>query len=127
VHHGAVRSAGAVDHLWIRVADVAASRRFYETMAPHAGLELRADTGENARFAGRSGSFSLVAGEPSEHVHMAFPARDHAAVDAFHLAATQAGYRDNGAPGERAVHHPGYRAFVLDPDGNNIELVNRNR
>ena len=49
-------------------------------------------------------------------------------MDAFHRAATEAGYRGNGAPGERPVYHPGYyAAFVLDPDGNNVELVNHNR
>jgi hypothetical protein len=49
-------------------------------------------------------------------------------VDAFHRTATQAGYRDNGAPGERSGYHPGYySAFVLDPDGNNVEVVNHNR
>ena len=59
---------------------------------------------------------------------MAFAAADNATVDDFHRAATDAGYRDNGAPGERDVYHPGYYgAFVLDPDGNNIEVVNHNR
>ena len=53
---------------------------------------------------------------------------DDATVDAFHREAVEAGYRDNGAPGERPVYHPGhYGAFVLDPDGNNVELVNHNR
>ena len=51
---------------------------------------------------------------------MAFPSGDDAAVDAFHAAAIAAGYRDNGAPGERPEYHPGYYgAYVLDPDGNN--------
>jgi catechol 2,3-dioxygenase-like lactoylglutathione lyase family enzyme len=59
---------------------------------------------------------------------MAFPAADNATVDDFHRALVAAGYRDNGAPGERPVYHPGYYgAFVLDPEGNNIELVNHNR
>ena len=67
---------------------------------------------------GEHGSFSLVTGTPTEHVHIAFPARDDATVDAFHRAAIAAGYRDNGAPGVRPVYHPGYYgAFVLDPDG----------
>ena len=70
----------------------------------------------------------LLAGEPTEHLHMAFAASPDAAVDAFHRDATGAGYRDNGSPGERAIYHPGYYgAFVLDPDANNIELVNHNR
>jgi catechol 2,3-dioxygenase-like lactoylglutathione lyase family enzyme len=61
-------------------------------------------------------------------VHLAFPAADNAAVDAFHRAALDAGYRDHGAPGERAVYHLGYYgAYVLDPDGNNVEVVCHNR
>jgi catechol 2,3-dioxygenase-like lactoylglutathione lyase family enzyme len=130
VHHGGLRTGGNIDHLWIRVADVAASRRFYETIAPHAGFQFRrmAENPERAQFAGLGGSFSVVAGEPSEHVHLAFPANENTAVDAFHAAATAAGYRDNGGPGERRVYHPGYyAAFVLDPDGNNVEVVNHNR
>ena len=63
-------------------------------------------------------------GTPTEHVHIAFPASENAAVDEFHRAAIAAGYRDNGAPGERPVYHPDYYgAFVLDPDGNNVEAV----
>ena len=59
---------------------------------------------------------------------MAFPASENQAVDDFHQAALEAGYRDNGEPGERPEYHAGYYgAFVLDPDGNNIELVNHNR
>ena len=74
------------------------------------------------------GSFSVVDGTPTEHLHMAFPASDRAAVDAFHRTATGAGYRDNGAPGERPEYHAGYYgAFVYDPDGNNIELVFHDR
>jgi catechol 2,3-dioxygenase-like lactoylglutathione lyase family enzyme len=129
VHHDRLRRDGVIDHLWIRVADVDASRRFYETIAPHAGLELRRNTPGRARFVDRAGgSFSLVAGDqPTEHVHIAFVGDSNAKVEAFHEAAIAAGYRDNGGPGERAVYHPGYYgAFVLDPDGNNIELVNHN-
>jgi len=72
---------------------------------------------------------SYVAGDPpTEHVHIAFGAGTNEAVDAFHRAAIDAGYTDNGAPGERAAYHPGYYgAFVLDPDGHNIEAVNHNR
>jgi catechol 2,3-dioxygenase-like lactoylglutathione lyase family enzyme len=129
VHHGAMRGGGAIDHLWIRVADVAAAKRFYETIAPCAGLRLRTDIPRRAQFNGASGSFSLVAGdEPTERLHMAFPAPDDATVDAFHRTATAAGYRDNGAPGERPHYHPGYYgAFVLDPDGNNVEAVHHNQ
>ena len=128
VHHGALRAGGGIDHLWIRVADVAASKRFYETVGTHAGFGLRFDTPERAQFVGETGSFSVVAGPPAENVHLAFPAATNETVAAFHRNATQAGYADNGAPGERAIYHEGYYgAFVLDPDGNNVELVNHNR
>ena len=128
VHHGARRDDGRIDHLWLRVTDVAASQAFYETIAPHAGLRLGSDTPERAQFRGASGSFSVVAGTPTDHLHMAFGASDDATVDAFHAAATGAGYRDNGAPGERPEYHAGYYgAYVLDPDGNNIEVVSHNR
>jgi catechol 2,3-dioxygenase-like lactoylglutathione lyase family enzyme len=70
----------------------------------------------------------VIEREPTEHVHIAFPAADDPAVDAFHRAATETGYRENGAPGEREIYHPGYYgAFVLDPDGNNVEVVNHDR
>ena len=128
VHHGDVRAPGHIDHLWIRVADAPAASRFYALIASYAGYELGGDEPDHANFIGAGGSFSLVAGKPTEHVHVAFPASDDATVDAFHRAATEAGYRDNGAPGERPRYHPGYyAAYVLDPDGNNIEVINHNR
>jgi catechol 2,3-dioxygenase-like lactoylglutathione lyase family enzyme len=128
VHHDTLRRGGAIDHLWIRVADVAAAKRFYETIAPHAGLRLTHQSHERARFSGASGSFSVVAGTPTENLHMAFPTADDAAVHGFHAAAVEAGYRSNGPPAERARYHPGYyAAYVLDPDGNNIEVVNHHR
>jgi catechol 2,3-dioxygenase-like lactoylglutathione lyase family enzyme len=128
VTHGRTKEAGAIDHIWVRVADVAATRTFYATIAPYGGFTLADDTAERVRFAGESGSFSFVQGEPTQHLHWAFPASDNSTVDAFHAAATNAGYRDNGAPGERVAYHPGYYgAFVLDPDGNNVEVVNHNR
>jgi catechol 2,3-dioxygenase-like lactoylglutathione lyase family enzyme len=65
---------------------------------------------------------------PTENLHLAFPAPDDETVAEFHRAATAGGYRDNGGPGERPIYHPGYfGAFVLDPDGNNVEAVNHNR
>ncbi|MBA3734770.1 MAG: VOC family protein [Actinobacteria bacterium] len=128
VHYDAARRPGSIDHLWIRVADVVESKRFYETVAPHAGFRLNADTPDRAQFVGEAGSFSLVSGQPTEEAHLAFPASENGAVEAFHCALISAGYRDNGAPGERPVYHEGYYgAFVLDPDGNNVELVNHNR
>ena len=128
VHHGFERGGGTIDHLWIRVADVAASARFYRTIASYAGLRVHRELDERVQFGDDSSSFSVVQGVPTEHVHIAFGTRDDATVDAFHRAATEAGYRDNGPPGERAIYHEGYYgAFVLDPDGNNIEVVNHNR
>ena len=122
--------AGRIDHLWIRVRDPQASRRFYETIAPHAGLRLTRDEPDRVQLSGYDYSFSLVRDERplTEHVHLAFPATDDATVRAFHAAALAAGYEDHGAPGERAVYHPGYYgAFVLDLDGHNVEVVNHNR
>jgi catechol 2,3-dioxygenase-like lactoylglutathione lyase family enzyme len=128
VHHGAMRPGGNIDHLWIRVADVAASKDFYEMVAPYGGFRLGHDSPERAGFVGQSGSFSVVAGTPTEHLHMAFPARDNETVVAFHRAAIEAGYRDNGIPRERPIYHHGYfGAYILDPDGNNVEVVNHNR
>ena len=128
VHHGSLRTGGRIDHLWIRVADVAASQAFYDTIAPHAGFRLRRSTPDRAQFTGGNGSFSVVNGRPTEPFHVAFPASDDETVDAFHRSALAAGYADNGAPGERTIYHPGYYgAFVLDPDGNNVEVVNHNR
>jgi catechol 2,3-dioxygenase-like lactoylglutathione lyase family enzyme len=128
VHHESTRSDGIVDHLWIRVADLAASRRFYETIAPHAGLRLSLDTSERVQFTCQGGSFSLLPGEPTEHVHIAFGATRNESVDGFHAAAVAAGYQSGGTPGERPEYHPGYyAAYVIDPAGFNVELVNHNR
>jgi len=118
----------SIDHLWIRVGDPDEARRFYELIAQWSGFAPRGSGRYGQGFAGSQGSFSLIDGEPTEHVHIAFPASADATVDAFHWAAVGAGYRDNGPPGERPEYHAGYYgAFVLDPDGNNIEVVNHNR
>jgi catechol 2,3-dioxygenase-like lactoylglutathione lyase family enzyme len=122
--------AGRVDHLWIRVRDVQAARRFYSAIAPHAGLRLSREHPSRVQFSGADGSLSFLRDERAltEHVHIAFPAREDATVRAFHAAALAAGYADNGAPGERPAYHAGYYgAFVLDPDGHNVEVVNHNR
>jgi catechol 2,3-dioxygenase-like lactoylglutathione lyase family enzyme len=126
VHFEGVRRG--VDHLWIRVANVPGSARFYETIAPYAGLQMQ-ERADRAQFAGESGSFSVLKGDNvTQDLHIAFPAPDNQTVDDFHRAATEAGYRENGTPGERPIYHPGYySAYVLDPDGNNVELVNHNR
>jgi catechol 2,3-dioxygenase-like lactoylglutathione lyase family enzyme len=104
-----------VDHVRLRSRDVDAARRFYETIAPVVGPAVR--------------SAALVPGEPpTEHVHLAFGVADNAAVDEFHRVALAAGYHDNGAPGERPEYHAGYYgAYVLDPDGHNVEAVCHNR
>jgi catechol 2,3-dioxygenase-like lactoylglutathione lyase family enzyme len=132
VHHDDLLSGANVDHLWIRVADLDAAVAFYDTIAPYANL-TRGNAGTEPRrqqfLDAERDSFSLVAGgTPTENVHIAFPTDDDAVVHAFHEAATNAGYRDNGGPGERPVYHAGYyAAFVLDPDGNNVEIVNHHR
>ncbi len=128
VHHGRPPREGAFDHLVIRVADVAAATRFYELIAPWSGYELDHERDGWVHFRGEDAWVSFVDGPPTENLHLAFGAGDNRAVQEFHRAALEAGYRDNGSPGERAVYHAGYYgAFVLDPDGNNIEVVNHNR
>ena len=110
VHHEGSRT-GRVDHLWIRVADLGASKAFYATIAPHAGLNPARDRGSRVQYPGRPGSFSLLPGDrTTENLHMAFPAPDERAVEDFRAAALAAGYRERGN-------------CVLDPDGNSIELV----
>jgi catechol 2,3-dioxygenase-like lactoylglutathione lyase family enzyme len=129
VHHGRTRRGpNVVDHLWLRVADVAASRAFYETVAPAVGLRMRTGREGRVHVEGEDRSFTLLEGPPTENLHLAFSAPDNATVEAFHGAAVSAGYRDNGGPGERLEYHPGYYgAFVLDPDGTNVEAVCHNR
>ena len=128
VHHETLRRGGIVDHLWIRVADVSVSKRFHETIAPHAGLRLKDADPDHAQFAGESGSFSVLAGTPTEHLHMAFAAGSDDAVDAFHRAATEAGYRSLESPAERIADDArAYAASVQDPDGHHIELVHHGR
>ena len=129
VHDG--RPRGTIDHLRVGVADLVVATRFYESIGPHAGIHSEELLPESTSFTGGPGTGSLtlvVAGEPTRYVHLAFPAVANETVDAFHAAALAAGYRDNGRPGERSVYHEGYYgAFVLDPDGNNVEVVNHNR
>lgn len=123
VHHDAVRPPGTIDHVWIRVADLARSCAFYELVGPHGGFRKAGEHPDRVRFAGSSGSFSIVAGRPTENLHVAFPG-DRRQVQEFHDAALAAGFEDNGPPGERFGYSPGYyAAFVRDPDGCNIEIV----
>jgi catechol 2,3-dioxygenase-like lactoylglutathione lyase family enzyme len=129
VHRGELRQGGNVDHLAIRVADVAAAKAFYTIVGEAAGFRLLRERPGRATFGGgRSGGLlSIVSGPVSENAHIAFPGDDDA-IRRFHEQATAAGYRDNGAPGERPRYHPGYyAAFVLDPDANNIEIVDHHR
>jgi catechol 2,3-dioxygenase-like lactoylglutathione lyase family enzyme len=73
VHHSAMRGEGTIDHLWIRVADVDASKRFYADIAAHAGFRLVDEAPARARFAAeQGGSFTLLAGRPTENLHMTF-------------------------------------------------------
>jgi catechol 2,3-dioxygenase-like lactoylglutathione lyase family enzyme len=129
VHHGEPRGGeNRLDHLWIRVRDLDASRRFYETVAPVVGLRVKEGSDNRFHVAGAGRSFALVREDPvTENVHVAFPAPDSATVEAFHRAALEAGFRDNGGPGERRYHPGYYGAYVLDPDGNNIEAVFHDR
>ena len=129
VWHGRrVKGENRVDHLWIRVADLDASRRFYQTIATVVGSRVEPPKEGRFHVIGGRRSFALVRGDPvTENVHIAFPARDNDQVDEFHRAALAAGYRDNGAPGERGYHPGYYGAFVLDADGHNIEAVCHNR
>jgi catechol 2,3-dioxygenase-like lactoylglutathione lyase family enzyme len=119
-----------IDHLWLGVRDPAASRRFWETVAPVLSLNVTDDRLGRFHVWAGDRSFALVADgrPPTEHVHLAFPVADDETVAEFHRIAVAAGYRDNGGPGERPEYHAGYvGAFVLDPDGNNVEAVNHNR
>jgi catechol 2,3-dioxygenase-like lactoylglutathione lyase family enzyme len=120
-----------VDHVWLRVADVAASRAAYLAIADAAALSVAADEPDLVRFRGRDGfTFTLLSDDRplTENVHLAFASPRLGAVEAFHTAALAAGWRDNGPPGERPEYHPGYLgAFALDPDGHNIEVVDHQR
>ncbi len=82
-----------MDHVWIRVRSVAASKRFYETIAPHAGFRIGLTRPSAPCSSATPGSFSVLTGDqPTENLHMAFPASEDQAVDAFHRAAVEAGY-----------------------------------
>ncbi|HHA2820399.1 TPA: VOC family protein [Stenotrophomonas maltophilia] len=122
-----------LDHLGLTSADLARSKTFFlQALAPlqiGVVMEVTAEqTGAHDHIGfGSDGKpfFWLGNGAPPSHgVHVAFACASHAQVDAFHAAALAAGGRDNGAPGLRPWYHPDYYgAFVLDPDGNNIEAV----
>ena len=116
-----------IDHIQLVVADLRASRRFYEAVMDV--LEIPLGGGAEAHFwydelfVSTPDSPEALGTLTGRH-HLAFQAKDRATVDAWYKAGLAAGGRDNGAPGERANYHPGYyAAFLLDPDGNNIEAV----
>ena len=108
-----------VDHVHLRVRDLDPSRRFYE--AALGALDLEVQSVDGAFWSDEL--YVSADGTPTENLHLAFAAEDEAAVQRFHAAAIAAGGRDNGAPGQRDYHPGYYGAYVLDPDGNNIEAV----
>ncbi|MGH7290548.1 MAG: VOC family protein [Myxococcota bacterium] len=119
-----------IDHVHLVVADLAASRRFYRAALGALGHALTWDSDEafacDELFV--SNAHSVRDHLTAPHcAHLAFQAADRAAVDRFHAAAIAAGGSDNGAPGERPYHPGYYGAFVLDPDGNNVEAVHHGR
>jgi catechol 2,3-dioxygenase-like lactoylglutathione lyase family enzyme len=124
-----------LDHIGINATDYERSKAFYGKALAPLGITLAMEYGKAAGF-GRDrkpefwigqGQTSFQKPEQLAHitpVHVAFTARSRAEVDAFHAAALAAGGRDNGKPGLRPEYHPGYYgAFVLDPDGHNVEAV----
>lgn len=121
------------DHIGFAVSDFARSRAFYERVLAPLGFAAVMDVTKE-QSGGYEGTgfgppgrpqFWIGTGDDHEgHVHVAFAAESRAAVDAFHAAALAAGGTDNGAPGLRLHYHPNYYgAFVLDPDGHNVEAV----
>jgi catechol 2,3-dioxygenase-like lactoylglutathione lyase family enzyme len=115
-----------IDHLQLVVRDLAASRRFYEALLATLDIPI-GGSGKTFFWADELFVSSQDSPAASGHLtgrhHFAFQARDRATVEAFHRAGLANGGRDNGAPGERPYHPGYYAAFLLDPDGNNIEAV----
>ena len=116
---GEAHAGRLLDHVHLRVADLDVSRRFYEGALAPLGIPVRG--GEHAFSADEL--YVSADGEPTRGVHIAFQAADQETVQRFHEAALAAGGRDNGAPGERDYHPGYYAAYVLDPDGTNVEAV----
>jgi catechol 2,3-dioxygenase-like lactoylglutathione lyase family enzyme len=115
-----------IDHVQLVVRDLPATRRFYQAVLEVLGIPI---AGEGPgffwadEFVVSTADSPASAGEPTGRTHLAFAASDRATVERFHQVALGAGGRDNGPPGERPYHPGYYAAFVLDPDGNNIEVV----
>ena len=115
-----------IDHIGLVVKDLAASKRFYVAAFDVLGIPLGGEAKEHFWFDELFISTRAspdAAGKLTGRVHLAFQAPDRATVDRFYRATLAAGGRDNGGPGERPYHPGYYAAFVLDPDGNNIEAV----
>ncbi len=121
-----------LDHVGLEVADFDRSKGFYEAALAPLGIRLimapmpqAAGFGSDTEIGPKPYFWIMARGRPAvSGAHVAFAAASHDAVDAFHAAALAAGGTDNGAPGPRPIYHPGYYgAFVLDPDGNNVEAV----
>ncbi|MGQ3353247.1 MAG: VOC family protein [Phreatobacter sp.] len=115
-----------IDHVQLVVADLAASRRFYGAVfevleIPIGGEEESYFWADELFISSRDSEAAL--GELTGRHHLAFQAKDRAMVDAFHREGLAAGGRDNGGPGLRKYHPGYYAAFLIDPDGNNIEAV----
>jgi catechol 2,3-dioxygenase-like lactoylglutathione lyase family enzyme len=115
-----------IDHIQLVVKDLAASKRFFMAAFEVLGIPLGGEAKEHfwvdELFVSSPGSKESL-GKLTGRVHLAFQAPDRATVDRFYKAVIAAGGRDNGKPGERPYHPGYYAAFVLDPDGNNIEAV----
>ena len=117
-----------LDHLGINVSDYDRSRDFYAAALAPLGYSLLMEPMPRIGGFGRDGKPDFWITDQrrpvTEHAHFAFVAADRPTVDAFHAAAIGAGATDNGRPGVREIYHPNYYgAFVLDPDGNNVEAV----
>ncbi|MBO6902290.1 MAG: VOC family protein [Rhizobiaceae bacterium] len=121
-----------IDHAGISVSDWAKSKAFYDAAFAAIGAKLLMTVPKQFTGGANVGGYGRTkpdfwlheGGEPGPGRHYAFRVGSHAEVDAFHKAALAAGGRDNGAPGPRPHYHEHYYgAFVLDPDGNNVEAV----
>jgi catechol 2,3-dioxygenase-like lactoylglutathione lyase family enzyme len=122
-----------LDHIGLTVSEFARSRAFFDAALAPLGIGVVMEvtpeqTGGSHHLGygseGRPYFWIGDGGPPTGRLHVALSAKDRAAVDAFYAAAMAAGGRDNGPPGIRAHYHPNYYgAFVLDPDGHNIEAV----
>lgn len=115
------RTGRLIDHVHLRVSDLEASRRFYAAAVEAVGL---GPLNEGPGYFQFDELFVSADGPPTQHLHLAFQARDRETVERWHAAVLDAGGRDNGGPGEREYHPGYYGAFALDPDGNNVEAVN---